>query len=46
MTPVRAALLFVFMFSGIALWGVAIYTGDAAAGGKSLDGYGVVAAVR
>jgi len=42
MTPVKAALLSVLMLSGIALWGAAIYTGDAAAGSHPVDGYGVV----
>lgn len=42
MTPVRAALLSMFMLSGILMWGAAIYTADAA-GGVVVDGYGVAA---
>lgn len=42
MTPVKAALLSFVMLSGIAFWGVGIYTADAA-GGLAVDGYGVTA---
>jgi hypothetical protein len=41
MTPVKATLLSIFMLSGIALWGAAIYTADAAGGHPAVDGYGV-----
>ena len=41
MTPVKAALLSFLMLSGIAVWGVGIYTADAASGVVVVDGYGV-----
>lgn len=41
MTPVKATLLSLFMLSGIAMWGAAIYSADAAAGHAPVDGYGV-----
>ena len=41
MTPMKAAFLSVLMLSGIFLWGVAVYVGDAAAGYQPVDGYGV-----
>jgi hypothetical protein len=45
MTPVRAALLSFVMLSGIAFWGVGIYSADAA-GALAVDGYGVSALSR
>jgi hypothetical membrane protein len=41
MTPVKAALLSFLMLSGIAIWGVGIYTADASSGTVVVDGYGV-----
>ena len=41
MTPVKAALLSFFMLSGIGMWAAGIYTADAAAGHRVVDGYGV-----
>lgn len=46
MTPVKATLLSVLMLSGIALWGAGIYSADAAAGHRVIDGYGVSATLR
>ncbi len=43
MTPAKATLFTAFMLTALALWGVGIYTGDAAAGSLAIDGYGVVA---
>ncbi len=43
MTPVRAALLSVFMITAIAMWGIGIYSADAASGHTNADGYGVIA---
>ncbi len=42
MTPVKAALLSLFMLTAIAMWGIGIYSADAAAGHNDADGYGVV----
>ena len=42
--PVKAALLSLFMLSGIAAWGVGIYAADAAANHTAVDGYGVTSA--
>ena len=44
MTPVRAALLCMFMLTGIAMWGAGVYTAGAAANGVAIDGYGVTRA--
>jgi len=44
MTPVRAALLSLFMLTGIAMWGAGIYAADAAGGRVVIDGYGVTLA--
>jgi hypothetical membrane protein len=41
MTPVKAALLSFLMLSGIAIWGVGIYSADAHSGHLVIDGYGV-----
>jgi hypothetical membrane protein len=46
MTPVKAALLSFVMLSGIAFWGVGIYTADAANGHVPVDGYGVSVLTR
>ncbi len=46
MTPLKSLLLTVFMISGIAAWGVGIYSADASADHVAIDGYGVTAAVR
>lgn len=46
MTPVRAALLSIFMLSGLAMWAAAIYSADAAAGRAPSDGYGVTWSAR
>lgn len=43
MKPVKATLLSIFMMTGIAMWGAAIYTADAASGHLVVNGYGVVA---
>ena len=43
MTPVKAVFLSVFMFSAVAMWGIGIYSADAAANHTVVDGYGVVA---
>lgn len=45
MTPVKATLLSVFMLSGIALWGLGIYSADASSH-QVVDGYGVIASSR
>lgn len=41
MTPVKAALLSFLMLSGIAIWGLGIYSVDAGSGYVVTDGYGV-----
>ena len=46
MTPVRAALLSIFMLTGIAMWGAGIYAADAAGDRIAIDGYGVTMATR
>ena len=46
MTPVRAALLSIFMLTGIAMWGAGIYAADAAGDRIAVDGYGVTIAKR
>lgn len=46
MTPIRAALLSLFMMSGIAFWGVGIYAASATNGYVAVDGYGVSASNR
>ena len=46
MTPVRAALLSMFMLTGILMWGAGVYTAGAAVDGVALDGYGVTSASR
>lgn len=46
MTPLKAALLSLLMFSGIAVWAVGIYSADAASGVVVVDGYGVGATKR
>ena len=43
MNPVRAAFLSLFMLAGITLWGIGVYTADAAANHASVDGYGISA---
>lgn len=43
MNPVRAAFLSLFMLAGITLWGVGVYTADAASSHVAIDGYGVSA---
>lgn len=42
----KAALLSLFMLSGIAIWGIGIYAADAASGHLVVDGYGVGAIKR
>ncbi len=44
MTPVKATLVSLFMLTGIAMWGAAIYSADAAGGHGPIDGYGVIEA--
>jgi hypothetical protein len=44
MTALKATLLSLAMFSAIAMWGVAIYSADAAGDHVVSDGYGVSAA--
>lgn len=44
MTPVRAAVLSLFMLTGIAMWGAGIYSADAAGDHVIVDGYGVTVA--
>ncbi|HET9533872.1 MAG TPA: hypothetical protein VFP43_00785 [Mesorhizobium sp.] len=46
MTPLRAAFLSFAMLTAITIWGVAIYTADAATDHAVVDGYGVSAQVR
>ncbi|WP_198174245.1 hypothetical protein [Mesorhizobium xinjiangense] len=46
MTPVKAALLSLFMLSGILVWGVGIYAADASSDLVAIDGYGVGAVSR
>jgi len=46
MTPVKAALLSIFMLSGILMWGAGIYAADAAGDHVAIDGYGVTFASR
>lgn len=46
MTILKAALLSFAMLSAISIWGVAIYTADAASGHAVVDGYGVTALTR
>lgn len=46
MTPVKAALLSIVMFSAIVVCGVGIYAADASTGHAVIDGYGITAAVR
>lgn len=41
MTPMKATLLCLFMFSALGLGALGIYTADAGAGLKAVDGYGV-----
>lgn len=43
MSPVKAALLSFAMLAGIAVWGVGIYSADAASNHAVVDGYGVTA---
>lgn len=45
MTPARAAILSLIMLSGIAFWGVGIYSADASNGQLVVDGYGVSASI-
>ena len=44
MTPVKATLVSLFMLTGIAMWGAAMYSADAAGGVGPVDGYGVTEA--
>jgi hypothetical protein len=44
MTALKAALLSLAMFCAIAMWGVGIYSADAAGDHMVSDGYGVSAA--
>lgn len=44
MTPVRAAVLSLFMLTGIAMWGAGIYSAGAAGDHIAIDGYGVTVA--
>jgi hypothetical protein len=46
MTAMKAALLSIFMFGGIVLWGAGIYSADAAGEWVAVDGYGVVSEAR
>ncbi len=46
MTPLRATLLFFAMLTAITIWGVAIYTADAASDHAAVDGYGVTSPLR
>jgi hypothetical protein len=42
MTPVKATLLSIFMFSAIAFWAIGIYSADAGSRHAVVDGYGVI----
>ena len=44
MTPVKATLVSMFMLTGIAMWGAAVYSADAPGGQGPINGYGVVEA--
>lgn len=44
MTPVKATLVSMFMLTGIAMWGAAVYSADAAGDHGPVNGYGVVEA--
>ncbi len=44
MTALKAALLSLAMFCAIAMWGVGIYSADAAGDHMVSDGYGISAA--
>ncbi len=46
MTPVRSAILSFLMLSAILVWGVGIYSADAAGEFVSVDGYGISATAR
>lgn len=46
MSPLKAALLSLAMFSAIVMCGIGIYAADAATNHAVVDGYGVVAASR
>lgn len=43
MTLVKATFLSMFMLAAIGMWGVGIYSADAAAEHVAVDGYGVIA---
>jgi hypothetical protein len=46
MTPLKATLLSFLMLTAITVWGMAIYSADAASGHAAVDGYGVTAFIR
>ena len=44
MTPVKATLVSMFMLTGIAMWGAAVYSADVTGDHAPINGYGVVEA--
>lgn len=42
MTPVKATFVSLFMLTGIAMWGAAVYSADAGGDRGPVNGYGVV----
>ncbi len=46
MTSVKAALLSLAMLAAIGLWGIGIYSADAANNHNAVDGYGVTTSLR
>ena len=46
MTALRVTLLSLAMLTAIAVWGVAIYTADAASNHAVVNGYGVTGPLR